>query len=136
MDFKWKSLLFYTGILLLVTLGFVTSGAFIFAIALLALFYLNERGDSTRANSGYEVETDESEAEWTTVYKTRWDQGFVAVLTSKLRSEDIPCIVENKNLFNSGMQIKFGLSVPMKVLVPTDQEQAARRIIREFGPES
>ncbi|MGM0381288.1 MAG: hypothetical protein ACQEP7_04825, partial [bacterium] len=101
-------------------------------VILLALISVYRQNGFSCSHFGYMTDQEKQAGEWVTIYETRLDEAFVAVLTSKLRSEEIPFIIENKNLFNTGIHWKFGLSVPLRVRVPPEQKESALKILRGF----
>lgn len=136
MNLNWKNLFYLVVFLLILIVGVFSTGGAAFGVFLLVFIYLFNRDKSPAQHFGHEVEQNEAGVEWETIYQTRLDQAFVAALTSRLRSAEVPFIVENKNLFNSGLNLKFGLAVPLKVRVPADQKKTALEILHEFKPDS
>jgi hypothetical protein len=54
------------------------------------------------------------------------------VIISWLRAEEVPVIVENDNLFNSGIQFELGLAAPLLIRVPGDEVDAARHVVEKI----
>lgn len=118
-------------ILLFLCLMFIPSVAFL--TFFLFVYYLYGGGVLHLGRKfDYPVPTDSDRSGWPAVYETRLDNAFVPVLVSRLRADDIPVCVENKNLFNSGIHWEFGLSVPLRVKVPPDARSRAEEIMEAF----
>ena len=92
----------------------------------------------TRSSSDYfrsfgtAVEKNESSDAWEAIYTTRFYDDRVPVIISWLRAEEVPVIVENDNLFNSGIQFELGLAAPLLIRVPGDEVDAARLVVEKL----
>lgn len=73
----------------------------------------------------------ESDSEWPSIYTSRIYNSKILIIKSRLKAQNIPVIVENKNLFNSGIQFELGLAVSLKVKVPQEDFTSAKKLIND-----
>ena len=103
-------------------------------LSLIFLFYVLSgfRKNYPREQFGYPVQQQQTNDTWPVIFETQLDQATVSFLRSRLDSENIPHVVENDNLFNSGMNLEFGLTVPLQIRVPEEHEEKARKLVDEL----
>jgi hypothetical protein len=114
--------------LIWIVLGTSFAGVFIVIVGITWL----TKGRFPIRNFGHEVH-DTTDDPWPVVYETNLDLAFAHTLDARLRAEDIPTVVENENLFNSGINWEFGLSVPLRVRVPREHEEKAHEIASQLS---
>jgi len=121
-------------------LGFLISPALGVGFSLIFVYYLFSGGKNKASDNQFQKQarTKYSQTEtrsWPVIFETQLDQSAVSFLQSRLDAENIPYVIENDNLFNSGMNIEFGVHVPLQIRVPEEDEQAARTIVEEMMTE-
>ncbi|MGM0442078.1 MAG: hypothetical protein ACQEQC_06640 [Elusimicrobiota bacterium] len=98
-------------------------------ILLIVLFFKRLSGKNPLPEYSSPVEENNNKDKWPAVYESYLDLSDVQLLAARLKSENIPVYIENRNLFNSGIQWRLGLSVPLTIRVPPDHENDARQVI-------
>lgn len=123
-----KNVLIISGVLTAFTIIYALAftGLFLFIIIVGISWWL--KGQFPIRQFGYEV-TEGADGSWPVIYETNLDLAFGQMLAARLRAEDIPVIVENENLFNSGINWEFGLSVPLRIRVPEAKQERAHDIL-------
>lgn len=108
-----------------------------FLLPLLYLFFLllinfREDGRTVLRSFGHVVDDRSGETGWPVVYETNLDVFYLELAASRLRAAEIPVVVENKNLLNSGIHWRLGLLVFAKLRVPQSEQNKALKLLEDM----